>query len=102
MRYLDKAIRGVPVVTERGEKVGKLAGFVLDAAAHAVVQYVVAKSRLLSALLPHDLLVAPDQVVSLDDERMVIRDEVVAAEVAAEIRVEQPAKASRVSMRSLE
>ena len=85
MRLSDKEMRGLPVVTTGGEKIGKLAGFVVDAETHAVVQYVVAKSRSLSALLPKELLVHPSQVVSVDDEKMVVKGEFIAVEAAEAI-----------------
>lgn len=85
MRMRDAELRGLPVVTERGEKVGKVAAIVLDIERHEVVHYVVAKSRLLSALLPDDLLIAPAQVVSVDEERMVVEDNAVAEKVAKAI-----------------
>jgi sporulation protein YlmC with PRC-barrel domain len=87
MRIRDAELRGLPVVTERGEKVGKVAAIVLDAERHEVVHYVVAKSRLLSALLPDDLLIAPPQVVSIDEERMVVEDNAVAEKVAKAINL---------------
>lgn len=86
MLFRDGDLRGIPVVTKRsGEKIGKLAGFVIDAETHLVEQYVVAKSRLLSALLPDDLLIHRSQVVSIDAERMVVEDAAVSERVAAEL-----------------
>lgn len=86
MLFRSANLRGIPVVTKKsGEKLGKLAGFVIDADTHAVEQYVVSKSRLLSALLPDDLLIHRSQVVSLDDERMVVEDAAVHDRVAAAI-----------------
>ncbi len=78
-------MRGLPVVTGAGEKIGKLAGFVVDSDDHAVVQYVVTKSRSLSALLPKELLVHPAQVISIDDEKMVVKGEFIAVEAAEAI-----------------
>ncbi len=84
VRYED--LRNIPVVTKKsGEKLGKLAGFVLDTDTHAVEQYVVSKSRLLSALLPDDLLIHHSQVVSIDTEKMVVEDSAVHERVAAAI-----------------
>ncbi len=85
MRLSDKEMRGLPVVTAAGEKIGKLAGFVVDGETHAVVQYVVTKSRSLSALLPKELLVHPSQVISIDDEKMVVKGEFIAVEAAEAI-----------------
>jgi sporulation protein YlmC with PRC-barrel domain len=82
MRFSDKELRGLPVVTKSGDKIGKLIGFVIDGDNHAVVQYVVAKSRLLSAFLPKELLIHPAQVISIDEEKMVVKGDLVALETA--------------------
>lgn len=89
MRILDKDLRGIAVVTKKGERLGKLAGFIIDVDDHAIVQYVVAKSRLLSAILPGELLVHRSQVISVDEERMVIKDAAVMAEVSAALKVSE-------------
>lgn len=99
MTLRDADIRGIPVFTEKGgEKIGKLAGFVIDPGMHAVEQYVVNKSRLLSALLPDDLRVHRSQVVSLDADRMVVKDAAVNDRIAAELMPKHVAEtASHVS-----
>ena len=97
MRLSDKELRGLPVVTKEGDKVGKLTGFIIDADAHAVVQYVVARSRTLSALLPKELLVHPSQVVSIDDEKMVVKGEFVAVEAAEAVAMSGAEAVSGVS-----
>ncbi len=84
MKFRDKELRGIPVVTKKsGEKLGKLGGFILNVETHVVEQYVVSKSRLLSALLPDDLLIHHSQVVSIDAEKMVVEDAAVHDRVAA-------------------
>ena len=78
-RATDKQLKGIPAVTQSGQKVGKLAGWVFDVDTHAVVQYVVTRSRSLSHLLPGELLVSPRQVVSIDEDMMVLEDDAVPA-----------------------
>ncbi len=85
MNYRDSELKGLPVVTEAGDKVGRLAGLMIDAGSHSVAQYVVAKSRLLAAILPKELLVHPSQVVSIDSEKMVVKADLVNEAVAAEV-----------------
>ena len=94
MRLSDKELRGLPVVTKTGDKVGKVSGLVVDGDNHAVVQYVVAKSRLLSAILPKELLVHPSQVVSIDEEKMVVKGEFIAVEAAEAIAMAEPQRAA--------
>lgn len=78
MRLRDSELRGLPVFTAAGERVGTVADVVLDVAAHAVAQYAVTRSRSLSDLLPGELLVAPVRVQRLDAEAMIVDDDTVA------------------------
>ena len=80
--FTDKELRGIPVFTKSGDKLGKIAGIVVDAARHEVREYAVSKSRLLSALLPDDLLIRPAQVIELTAERMIVDDASVSERVA--------------------
>lgn len=88
----DKELRGIRVFTRGGENVGKIAGFVVDADHHTVEQYVISKSRLLSVLLPDELLVHRSQVIELTEERMVIEDSVVSERVAEAVMPKQTAQ----------
>lgn len=92
MRHRDAELRGVPVITKSGEKVGKLAAFVIDAEHHEVAQYVVARSSLLSSIMPDELLVHPSQVISLDAEMMVVEDAAVAERAEARRIAERAAE----------
>jgi sporulation protein YlmC with PRC-barrel domain len=83
MRHRDADLRGVPVTTKSGRKLGRLTGFVLDAETHEIAQYVVTRGTLISKLFPEELLIAPGQVVSLDADLMVVDDGAVAEKAAA-------------------
>lgn len=83
MQLRDSEIRGIPVHTKGGEKVGKLRGVVVESGTHAVAYYVVARPRLLTALLPDELLIAPRQVIEFDAEHMVVDDGAVPEAFAA-------------------
>jgi sporulation protein YlmC with PRC-barrel domain len=73
MRILDSDLRGLSVVTETGDPVGKISGFMFDIDTHSIIHYVVSKSRLLPALLPDELIVHHSQVISVDEEKMVVK-----------------------------
>ncbi|MDD5251792.1 MAG: PRC-barrel domain-containing protein [Patescibacteria group bacterium] len=75
MRLPDEIIRKLPVFTVSGERLGRVAGLVVDTATHSIVQYLVDQSRLPVGLLPKELVIHFSQVVSLDDEKMVVKDE---------------------------
>ena len=81
MRYRDKELRNVPVETKSGNILGKLSGYVLDSGSHKVIQYVVKKAHPLAKILPSELLVHTDQVVSIEKDKIVVDD---AVELASE------------------
>ncbi|MEY4722632.1 MAG: PRC-barrel domain [Candidatus Parcubacteria bacterium] len=80
-----KKLRGLPVYTKSGDKLGKIADVLVDVENHEVRAYVVSKSNLLAALLPGDLQVARDQVISVTEERMTVHDAAVSERVAEEL-----------------
>ncbi|MEY4745176.1 MAG: PRC-barrel domain [Candidatus Parcubacteria bacterium] len=94
MRFRDADLRGVPVVTKSGEKIGKLAAYVIDAERHEVAQYVVSRSSLLSKIMPDELLIHPTQVISLDAEMMVVEDAAVTERAEARRIAEHAAEAA--------
>lgn len=101
MRLLDKDIRGIPVITKKGDKVGKLTAISIDPDNHVIAHYVVSRSRSLSSMLPGELLIHPRQVISLDDQMMVVHDSAIAVEaVAKKVRVSEAAGVTPAATRS--
>jgi hypothetical protein len=94
--------KGIPVVTNLDRKVGKLIGPIIETGTHSVFKYAVARSRLLSALLPDELLVDPSQVISLTAEQMIIKDEAIPAKAEAKKQLREAAQAIPASMRVME
>jgi sporulation protein YlmC with PRC-barrel domain len=82
MRIAYKDLEGVAVETESGEGLGKLVDVTLDLEAHQVTHIMVAKSSLLSKLLPSELTIAVAQIVSVSKDKVVVRDNVVEEEAA--------------------
>ena len=68
-----KQLIGLPVITRSQQPVGKIIGLILNNESHAVQQYVV-KATGLAHLFTHELLVSPEQVISLDANKIVIED----------------------------
>lgn len=92
MRLRVKDIKGLPVETKSGTPLGKVGDVIVEGDDHRVVQYVVRKSHSLAKILPAELLVAREQVVSLDAEKMVVED--LAEAQAAEAVEAVPARAA--------
>lgn len=72
MTLSDRVWRNLPVETASGAPVGKLVGVELDSESHRVAFYQVRRRRIVPS--GPDLLIAPTQVVSLSNERMVVED----------------------------
>ena len=77
MRITYKDVSGLPVETESGETLGHLVDLTLDVDAYVITDFHVAKSSLLSKLLPSELQVHVSQVVSVSKEKIIVRDNVV-------------------------
>ncbi len=90
MRYRDSQLHGAPVLTESGEQVGRLAGLIIDVETHEVIQYAVKKSGTLEIILPKEFLVNRRQVVSISEERIVVKDAAVSEDVVEEVRNKVP------------
>ena len=93
MQLRDRDIRGLPVVTKSGQRLGKVASFSIDSGTQAVVQYAVSASGV-AALWARTLVVAASSVLSLDNEKMVVADGTMAEE--SEARILRKAEASIV------
>ncbi|MDD5039519.1 MAG: PRC-barrel domain-containing protein [Patescibacteria group bacterium] len=69
----------LPVVTQSGQQLGRVADFEMDAEEHTVVRYIVKPGTLLADLLESDLVIAREQVVAITADRMIVEDAVVTA-----------------------
>jgi sporulation protein YlmC with PRC-barrel domain len=72
----DKTLLRLPVETKSGAALGRVAGFEFDVETHAIVRYRVRPRGLAAGMLKKPLLVAREQVLSVDDEKMVVDDNV--------------------------
>ncbi len=77
MAFLDDTtLLKLPVETKSGASLGRVAGFEFDAESHAILRYRVRPKGLAARLLKKPLLVAREQVLSIDAEKMVVDDNV--------------------------
>ncbi len=68
-----KQLLGLPVSTESGQPVGKIIGLILNNETHTIHQYAV-KATGLTHFFTRELLISPQQVISIDANKMVIED----------------------------
>lgn len=75
MAFLDsKTLLKLPVYTKSGTHLGKVEGFDFDVETHGILRYRVMPKGLAARVLKHPLLVAREQVLSIDAERMTVED----------------------------
>jgi sporulation protein YlmC with PRC-barrel domain len=76
MTLSDKIIVGLPVFTENNTKIGKVFEIELNEKEHLVEKYLI-KTQKLFSLVNEILLISPQQVLSINNERMVVEDAIV-------------------------
>lgn len=72
----DKTLLKLPVYTKSGARLGKVAGFDFDVETHGILRYRVQPKGLAASVLKKPMLVAREQVLSIDAEKMVVDDNV--------------------------
>lgn len=77
MAFLDdKILLKLPVETKGGAALGRVAGFEFDVESHVILRYLVRPKGLAARVLKKPFLVAREQVLSIDAEKMVVDDNV--------------------------
>lgn len=87
MALIDHArLLKLPVFTKRGLRLGRVVGFELDAGRQAVVRWQVRPHGLAARVVRKPLLVAAEQVIDINEERMLVEDGVEKAVEIAKAR----------------
>lgn len=79
---LDFVLLGLKVETKKGDKLGKVTGFVADSEDFMIQQLVVKRPTLKSFLDP-ELLISRNEIIEIDDYKVVVKDEKEPMKVAA-------------------
>ena len=64
----------LPVRTESGQQLGHVVDIEIDPETHAVLAYHVKVNRLMPDLVSTPLIIAPTQIVSLNEREMIVDD----------------------------
>jgi sporulation protein YlmC with PRC-barrel domain len=64
---------GLPVLTQSETHLGRVSGFEMDAETGKIINFFVS-TGLIKGLLNQQLSIAFDQVISLDDKKMIVKD----------------------------
>ncbi|MBI2426261.1 MAG: PRC-barrel domain-containing protein [Candidatus Kerfeldbacteria bacterium] len=87
MRISTDKLIGLPVETESGTKLGKVHAVVLDIDFSSVVHYVVRPLGIVEELIyRHERLVAPAQVRSITEKKMVVDDALIKEKESAKMK----------------
>ncbi|PIZ93850.1 MAG: hypothetical protein CO029_03515 [Candidatus Magasanikbacteria bacterium CG_4_9_14_0_2_um_filter_41_10] len=73
MRITYKQLKKLPVVTQSGQELGSVHDAVIDIEAHVIALYEVSSS----VLSTKKYSITPTQVVSITEEKMIVKDAVV-------------------------
>jgi len=74
MKLDGSKLKGLPVVTVSGERLGQIQNFELDPDQHLITVYIVGPSRLVRPLQSAPLRIGRSQVCSITAERMIVED----------------------------
>ncbi|OGF35061.1 hypothetical protein A2482_03030 [Candidatus Falkowbacteria bacterium RIFOXYC2_FULL_48_21] len=72
MRIAFKQLKALPVFTESGLSIGRVVDIEIDVNNHGVGKYIV--SAWPAILKREKLFIAPDQIVAIDSEKVIVRD----------------------------
>ncbi|MBP9748905.1 PRC-barrel domain-containing protein [Patescibacteria group bacterium] len=94
MRIDSRDLQGLPVVTQSGQRLGKVLSFEVDIESHAIMSYAVGPRNWSASFAvgrsAAQYLIAPAQVLSITSEVMTVQDGLI-AERAEETRAAAPA-----------
>lgn len=88
------------VQTKSGERLGTLIGFDIDVQTHEIKAYRVKSRGLIKGLLRNELVISREQVISINDERMVVYDAVVGEGALAGRKIAQVAPKNELGITS--
>jgi sporulation protein YlmC with PRC-barrel domain len=72
-----RQMRKIKVETQSGQFLGRLADFELETDSGTVEKYYVKSKNLINGLFEDKLLINKSQIISFDEERMVVEDNVI-------------------------
>ena len=77
-----KAIRNLPVMTKNGRPLGKIKEIEIDAETQNISRYFITSNQMVKRLANKELIIAASQVLSIDNEKMVVEDNLIKEEEA--------------------
>lgn len=87
MRLSNTQLIGLPAITKTGELLGQVVGFEFDVDQHVIMTYWVGPGKLIERIFgtvrnTQPLLISTSQVISIDNEKMIVHDSALVTPVA--------------------
>lgn len=78
MKISSKQLIHLPVITESGQELGTVGHFDVDVESHVISHYYIASDHIIKRFLKweRDLMITPQQVVSMSESQMVVQNTV--------------------------
>ena len=70
----------LPVYTQSGEILGKIKEIEIDPSTQAISRYFIKSNQMIKRLSAKQLIIRPNQVISLDKRKMIVEDAVIRQE----------------------
>ena len=88
MQLNTKNLINLPVITQNGQPLGKISDFVIEADSQQIIKYYVKSNQLIKNILKGELIIHRDQVISLDNQKMVVENNIAKEEERAFVKAE--------------
>ncbi|MFC1599056.1 hypothetical protein ACFL2U_03580 [Patescibacteria group bacterium] len=85
----EQQFKKVRVQTQGGQDLGFLAGFDLDTDTGKIAKYHVKSKNIITGLLANRLIIDKEQVISFDQQKMIVEDTAVTEETKVKAAVKQ-------------
>lgn len=71
-----KQLKNLPVYTKSNDFIGKIKDVEINCDSHTVSRYVIKSSDVVKRIAGEEIIISPSQVISLDEQKMVVEDNV--------------------------
>jgi len=76
MSLTFKQLKNLPVYTKSNEFLGKVKDVEINCDSHTISRYVIKNSDVIKIIAGKEILISPSQIISLDEQKMVVEDNV--------------------------
>jgi sporulation protein YlmC with PRC-barrel domain len=77
MNLRKNQLINLPVYTQSGQKLGRVVDFELNCELQEVIKYYVRGENIIKELIEKELIITAEQVISIDDKKMIVEDLVI-------------------------